>query len=113
MSKKNIATFSVIFLVLAFGLLFVNGKAIANKLNDLKLLPQPENFTELFLLNHETIPYTITPSKEIAFEFVIHNLEHKDMNYPYEVYILIGGKKQPLVKNSVFVKQNDTKVIKQ
>ena len=113
MEKRNIVTLAVIVLVLSLGLLVLNGKAIANKLTDLKLLPQSENFTELYLLNHQTIPYTITPNKEVSFEFAIHNLENKDMNYSYEVFIQINGKNQPLVKNSIFIKENGTKIIKQ
>lgn len=112
-SKRNKFVGGVISAVLVVGLLFVGRDAIVNKLNDLKLLPQSENFTELYLLNHQTIPYTINPNKEVSFEFAIHNLENKDLNYPYVVFLDIDGKKQPLVKNSVFVKNNQTKIIKQ
>lgn len=113
MTKKNIFSAGVIVLLLILGLLVLNKKTLANKLTDLKLLPQSEDFTELYLLNHQTIPYTIATDKELTFAFVIHNLENKDMNYPYEVYILIDGKKEPLVRNSIFIKNKESKTLKQ
>ena len=113
MSKKNVITSAVVALVLIFLLLVLKRNAVIGELNNLKLLPQSENFTELYLLNHQTIPYTITPDKEVSFQFVIHNLENKDVNYPYEVFLMIDGKKQPLVKNSIFIKNNQAKTIKE
>lgn len=113
MSKRNIISAAVIILVLSLSLLVLNRSVLANKLTDLKLLPESEDFSELYLVNHQTIPYSIAPDKELSFEFVIHNLENKDMNYPYEVFILVDGKKEPLVINSIFIKDKQSKTIKQ
>ncbi|MBE3128783.1 MAG: hypothetical protein IMZ60_03785, partial [Actinobacteria bacterium] len=53
----------------------------------------------------------VTLFKENNFKFTIHNLENKDMEYPYEVYIDTNGEKQIIYKNSVLIKNNGYKTI--
>jgi hypothetical protein len=74
--------------------------------------PKQETLTELYFENHLSLPEKFILSKEYNFKFTIHNLENKDMEYPYEVYIDMGGKKQMIDKSSVLIKNNEYKIIK-
>ena len=74
---------------------------------------KPETFTELYFEDHLSLPKEITLFKENNFKFTIHNLENKDMEYPYEVYMDINGEKQSINKSSVLIKNNEYKTITQ
>ncbi len=68
---------------------------------------KPETFTELYFEDHLSLPDKISLFIENSFEFTIHNLENKDMEYPYEAYIDIDGEKQMIDEGSVFIKNNE------
>jgi len=68
---------------------------------------KPETFTELYFEDHLFLPSKITLFKENNFKFTIHNLENKDIEYPYEVYIEVNGEKQMFDKSSVLIKNNE------
>ena len=72
---------------------------------------KPETFTELYFENHLNLPGKIELYQDYPFKFTIHNLEYKDMNYPYEVYIDLNGEKQVIEDSSVFVKSGEYKTI--
>ena len=72
---------------------------------------KPETFTELYLEDHLSLPNKVTLFKENNFKFTIHNLENKDMEYPYEVYIDVNREKQMIDKSSVLIKNNECKTI--
>ena len=72
---------------------------------------KPETFTELYFEDHLSLPDKITLFKENNFKFTIHNLENKDMEYKYEVYIDVNGEKQMIDKSSVSIKNNEYKTI--
>jgi len=72
---------------------------------------KPETFTELYFEKHLSLPNKVTLFKENNFNFTIHNLENKDMEYPYEVYIDVNGEKQMINKSSVLIKNNEYKII--
>jgi len=72
---------------------------------------KPETFTELYFEDHLSLPNKVTLFKENNFKFTIHNLENKDMEYPYEVYIGMNRGKQMLDKSSVLIKNNEYKTI--
>ena len=72
---------------------------------------KPETFTELYFENHLTLPKEVKLFKENNFKFTIHNLENRDMEYPYEVYIDINGEKQMIDKDTVSIKNNEFKTI--
>ena len=72
---------------------------------------KPETFTELYFEDHLSLPNKVTLFKEDNFKFTIHNLENKDMEYPYEVYIDVNREKQMIDKNSVLIKNNEYKTI--
>jgi hypothetical protein len=70
-----------------------------------------ETFTELYFEDHLSLPNEVTLFKENNFKFTIHNLENKDMEYPYEVYIDVNREKQMIDKSSVLIKNNEYKTI--
>ena len=72
---------------------------------------KPETFTELYFEDHLFLPNKVTLFKENNFKFTIHNLENKDMEYPYEVYIDLNREKQMIDKSSVLIKKNEYKTI--
>jgi hypothetical protein len=72
---------------------------------------KPETFTELYFENHLSLPKEVTLFKENNFKFTIHNLENKDMEYPYEVYIDVSGEKQMIDKSIVSIKNSEYKTI--
>jgi len=72
---------------------------------------KPELFTELYFEDHLSLPEKVVLSKENNFRFTIHNLENKDMEYLYEVYIDIEGQRDTIDKNSILVKNNEFKTI--
>ena len=74
---------------------------------------KPETFTELYFEDHLSLPNKVTLFQENNFKFTIHNLENKDMEYPYEVYIDVNGERQSIDKSSVLIKNNEYKTITQ
>ena len=73
----------------------------------------PETFTELYFEDHLSLTKEITLFKENNFKFTIHNLENRDMLYPYEVYIEATGGRQSIDKSSILIKNNEYKTITQ
>ena len=70
-----------------------------------------ESFTELYFENYQETSENIPPLEPYTFSFTVHNLENQDMSYPYEVFIDSNGKKQILIKDTVFVKNSEFKTI--
>jgi len=57
---------------------------------------KPETFTELYFENHIDLPKTINRWQQYSFTFTIHNLEYKDMDYRYVVYLERDNEKTTL-----------------
>ena len=74
---------------------------------------KPDSFTELYFEDHLTLPKTVENNKIYTFKFTTHNLEYKDMTYPYEVYILDNGKKQTIEKKTFMLKQDQYKTLQE
>ncbi len=73
---------------------------------------KPETFTELYFEDHLSLPNKVTLFKKNNFKFTIHNLENKDMEYKYEIYVDVKkGKKRMIDKGSVLIKNNEYKTI--
>lgn len=87
--------------------LFVNRvPAVKNAIN-LATTVKPETFTELYFEDHINLPKTIKKHEEYIFVFTIHNLEYKDMEYPYVVYLETTDKKIILNENKVGLKNGE------
>src|SRR5579872_1281981 len=117
MTYKNMANIklfivSIVTAALILGLTFLLLKWNPVLYQDIKqLIPtfssalsvKPEPFTELYFENNENLPQKITNNTQFihlhptlalfTFQFTIHNLEGKNMRYPYEVFSVINGKK--------------------
>jgi hypothetical protein len=74
---------------------------------------KPETFTELYFEDHLNLPNKITPNKVYSFKFDVHNLENKDMTYPYEIYLQAGNVKLPIKKAVITVKNNQYQTVKE
>jgi hypothetical protein len=77
---------------------------------------KPETFTELYFEDHLSLPAFVTLNKNENFKFTIHNLEYKDMSYPYEVFIVCRdpgcmGDKQLIDKGTAVLKHDEYKTI--
>ena len=73
---------------------------------------KPETFTELYFEDHLSLPDKVTLFKENNFKFTIHNLENKDMEYKYEIYVDMTKKRKRMIdKGSVLIKNNEYKTI--
>jgi hypothetical protein len=72
---------------------------------------EQQTFTELYFENHLSLPGKVTLFEENNFKFTIHNLENKDMEYPYEVYIDTNGEKQVISTDSVLIEDNGYETI--
>lgn len=74
---------------------------------------KPETFTELYFEDHINLPKAIEKGKEYSFVFTIHNLEYKDMEYPYVVYLETIDKKITLDQNKISLKDGEYKSIRE
>jgi hypothetical protein len=74
---------------------------------------QAETFTELYFEDNLHLPSQVIPKRPYFFQFTLHNLEGKDMQYPYEVYIEVGQDKLLFDKGTLFVQENGYKTIQE
>lgn len=103
--KRN----TTICIVIAVGLIIaiiLLQKPVTSLLSKNHLLPEPETFTELYFEDHANLPKTIQTDKKYVFFFTVHNLEHKEMKYPYEVAI-VDGEKRKVIDHGEFGLKHD------
>jgi len=72
---------------------------------------KPEAFTELYFENHNDLPKSITSGEKYNFTFSIHNLEDKDVEYSYIVYLQTEDIKVTLDENKIIVRNNELQSI--
>lgn len=51
------------------------------------LQANPENFTELYFVDHQLLPRQVEIGEKYAFSFKVRNLENKTLDYQYEIYL--------------------------
>lgn len=107
-----IAGLLIIPLIIVLGSSTYRGR-IYQVLASMKLVPLPESFTELYITNHTELPATIKSYVPIQFSFTIHNQENKTMQYPYEVYLVVDGKKYVIDTKKVSLSNNVYKTIRE
>lgn len=112
-NNKVITSIVLLFAIICLtaGVLFLVKNNSVKEALILATSVKPETYTELYFENHLSLPNKVTLFKKNNFKFTIHNLENKDMKYPYEVYIDINGEKKIIYINSVFIKNNEYKTI--
>lgn len=72
---------------------------------------QPERFTELYFEDHLKLPTRAVKNDTYEFRFTIHNLEHKRMEYPYEVSADYDGQIQVFDRKKVTLDHDEYKTI--
>ena len=98
----------VVFVVLAmYGIFYTWSWSIAAG------KAQTETFTELYFEDNPHLPSKVIPRHPYFFQFTLHNLEGKDMEYPYEVYTQVGQDKFLFDKGTILLKENDYKTIQE
>ena len=124
-SKKRNINYKLIskieFLVIVVGIILqiaqlVNNVPAVKEAITLATTVKPETFTELYFENHLSLPSKMIYNEDNKFKFTIHNLEYKNMTYPYEVYIKcleIGcnGEKQMIDEGKITLKHDEYKTI--
>ena len=72
----------------------------------LKIVPLEEGLTELYFNDTDALPQSA--ARPIAFSFTIHNLEGKDMTYPYVVSVKFSDGRTLIVdKNTIPIANGD------
>lgn len=102
----------LLLLSLIIGLLhYVNSNPSIKNIITLATTVKSETFTELYFKNHANLPSKVILKQKYNFAFTLHNLEDKDMDYPYEMYIDLNGNKLDLDKGSIFIKKDGYKTV--
>jgi hypothetical protein len=63
----------------------LGGHGIAAQLHRWKLLPEPEQLTELYFTDHTKLPAVYLPGIPQTLAFTVHNLENQTTTYRYIV----------------------------
>jgi hypothetical protein len=118
LKKKRYATFFFLALtIVAIGLVIYFSRSYKNQvfqfLNNAHLIPTKEAFTELYFVIYPTLrPSEVVVGKKIDFSFVIHNVEGKDVTYPYKVYFKSSTRKTYLIDSGNIFLKNGGKIEK-
>jgi hypothetical protein len=73
---------------------------------------QPEKYTELYFENHLNLPKSAAIKEPQTFSFTLHNLEYKDMVYPYEIYVEdTAGSRSGIITSEVRLRHDESKTI--
>jgi hypothetical protein len=71
------------------------------QLKDWKVVPLPEPLTELYFEDHQTLPAKLENGKEYTFRFTVHNLEYRDLVYPYTVTAISSASATPIASGTI------------
>lgn len=84
---KKTLFFVVVAVVCIAGVvtIFASRDAIARQMSAWKLVPQPDQLTELYFTSPTELPSTYLPGATQEVSFTVHNLEHQPMLYSYEI----------------------------
>lgn len=72
---------------------------------------KPETFTELYFSNHTNLPSKIDTGKIYSFAFTVHNVEAKQMDYKYIVFMQSKNSKELIDTKSIELQNNQTTTI--
>jgi len=88
--------------------------SIRARLDEWKLIPRRERFTELYFDDHVNLPKQIQKGEKIDFSFTIHNLEGERRWYSYIVYFKSqDGQITNIEEKSVFLEDGELESIKE
>lgn len=104
----------LLLILFSIGLyILANSDPYWHKQIQLATVRNPETLTELYFENHTQLPNFVELDRDYSYAFTIHNLEGKDLRYPYKIYIDTGEKQLPLASGSAFIKDGGSKTIQQ
>lgn len=72
---------------------------------------RPERLTELYFPLDKPLPTTYTPGQKLTVHFAIHNLEHQDTTYPFQIALVTGTRVDIAYTHSVTVRDNQTATV--
>lgn len=108
--KSRIVSAALVVLALSAAYGYSERLAIVHALAQLRLIPLEESVTELYFSNTDTLPVRNTGS--LTFSFTIHNLEGRDMVYPYIVSAQFqNGESVVLDTNTIPIASGDVATI--
>ncbi len=103
--RNTLIALFVISAILAFA--YVNKEAVHQTLDNLKLIPRPERFTELYFNETSALPKETVAGKPMNFSFTVHNREGVTMNYPYIVYFEYPDGEQVIFEKGSLTLEHD------
>jgi len=110
MLTKILFTFAAVEMLIVLVFLLASDPTVKNTIA-LATTIKPETFTELYFENYLKLPSVVTPDQQCSFSFTIHNLENRDMQYHYVVYLQTGKWRQVIADKTVFVRNNHSLTI--
>jgi hypothetical protein len=87
LNKHTLIAVAGFVIIVVLGTFLAGTPLVHAQLENLKLLPQPEHYTELYFNDPSALPSTV-PLASIAFSFTIHNVTGQAMVYPYTVSLV-------------------------
>jgi hypothetical protein len=70
---------------------------------------RPESYSELYFANHTSLLKSPPATDSASFSFVIHNNEHKEMEYPYVVFLETNSIQTVLDQGVIVLKHDQSK----
>ncbi len=101
------ASLIIMILIAALLVAFAFRVPIVGEMNSLKLIPEPEPLTELYLNDSTALPHAVKPGEVVPFSFTVHNAEGRMEQYGYEIYGILPGGERDDVASSSFELAND------
>jgi hypothetical protein len=101
-------------LVIAVGVIILGYSLRAplyNELNALKLIPEPETFTELYFGTYPQSQSQMSVKNHVSFTFVVHNLEGTTTDYAYSVYFVTATATSTIDQSRVTLANNASTTI--
>jgi hypothetical protein len=96
-----------------FALVLLKSNLVYSFANNLKLIPQTQNLTELYFDDYQKLPRSVSLGQSITFSFTIHNLENQDKDYPYLVYLNLDSNSRVIHRGVVHLKNGETRSLTQ
>lgn len=112
-TKRIVILVAVLAVVAITLVLYKNSSVVYSELNDLKLIPVDEHFTELYFVTYPTLsPSDVVVGNTIPFSFEVHNVEGTTTDYLYQVYLKTTNGDQHVIDDGHIVLQDGASIIK-
>lgn len=113
-TRKALLTTLVVAVLLLCGIVVVQQGAIYKQLDEWMLIPRPDRLTELYFSSHQDLAESYSPGVSHELQFTVHNIEHVETIYHYEIVQDDegGGHRTVLLNGSLVLSHDDLKNIK-